>query len=124
MIKFVWDKRIGPVLLFKIRNKNFGVCMCHRMEERSIPFFGLEKYFCSRCIGILNGFIIGVFIKFIGLNIPLTMDLIMILPLLIDGFSQFMGYRKSSNTLRLITGFLFGIGLFFGCINVINTLGV
>jgi len=55
----------------KMFNKELGFCLCHRLEERSIKFLGLEKYFCSRCLGILLGGFFGAILKIIGIKFPL-----------------------------------------------------
>jgi uncharacterized membrane protein len=41
-------------------------------------------------------------------------------PLSIDSFSQALKYRESNNALRFITGFLFGIGLDFFTMGIIE----
>jgi uncharacterized membrane protein len=44
------------------------------------------------------------------LHIPPTAQITLMLPLLIDGFTQFFGLRESKNVVRLIAGFLFMFG--------------
>jgi len=112
-IKIEWDNNIGPVLLLNIKNHNFGFCFCHKIKDRSIWFFGLEKVLCSRCLGILLGGTIGLILVINKYQIEIIWSVLLILPLIIDGFLQALQYRESNNTLRLITGFLFGVGLQF-----------
>ena len=38
-------------------------------------------------------------------------SIILMIPTAIDGFTQFLGYRKSNNNLRFVTGLIGGIGL-------------
>ena len=38
---------------------------------------------------------------------------ITIVPLAVDGWTQYLGWRRSNNTLRLITGLLAGLGAGF-----------
>ena len=109
IISYAWEPDIGPVFYLAVNGKQIGVCICHRRKDRSIPFFGLEKIFCSRCIGMLLGVIGGVSLIVIGQKIPLAIGVALCLPLIVDGFSQLLGYRESNNLIRLITGFLFGL---------------
>jgi len=115
---FFWDKKIGPIFIISINNRDFGLCLCHRMKERSIRFFGLEKYLCARCLGLLLGGIIGILIFYLNFIVMPIFGFLCLIPMLIDGFSQALRLRESTNELRLITGFLFG----FGMIPVLNFL--
>ena len=110
-LDYFWDRRIGPVLVIRINEHNFGLCLCHRMKERSIWFFGLEKYLCARCLGILLGGLLGILLFRVLYQIPPIGAFLLLIPMLIDGFSQAFGWRDSTNQLRLITGFLFGLGM-------------
>jgi len=111
IVRFTWDNQIGPVIRFHILNRNFSLCACHRLPERSIKCFGLEKFFCSRCIGIFFGGIIGIgFITF-NVHIPISSAIVLIIPLIVDGLTQAAGLRESTNVLRLLTGVLFGFAL-------------
>lgn len=112
-IKYMWDNHIGPILILHFFDKDYGLCLCHKMEERSVKFLGLEKYFCSRCLGILIGGFTGILLKLLGYYIPYIFILLFAIPLLIDGISQFIGLRMSNNYLRIVTGFLFGISIYF-----------
>ena len=104
-----WDSRIGPVLYVTINDRKLGLCLCHRIPERTVPFLGLEKYLCSRCVGVLIGMVVGVTLLISGLHISLVTALVFSIPIAYDGCTQLLGYRESSNSLRLVTGFLFGL---------------
>ncbi len=112
VFEFKWDSRAGPVLLINFGNKKLGFALfCHRRPERSFSIFGHTSLLCSRCTGLA----IGIF-GFIGLIIfhiqmPLIASIVMIVPMLIDGISQLFGFRESNNILRLLTGFMFTLGL-------------
>jgi len=110
-INFNWDNQIGPILSLYIFDRKLSLCACHRLPERSIKCFGLEKYFCSRCLGILFGGIIGFIFTSLGFHIPISYAIILVIPLIVDGMSQAAGMRKSTNLLRLVTGILFGFAL-------------
>lgn len=82
---------------------------CHKLPERSFFFKGHQFPLCARCTGILIGYIIGITYIFIFKHLHLVLELLLMTPLLIDGIGQYLGYFKSTNIRRLITGFLAGI---------------
>jgi uncharacterized membrane protein len=41
----------------------------------------------------------------------IILAILMIIPTFVDGFTQFVGSRKSNNILRLFTGLMGGVGL-------------
>ena len=106
-----WEKSIGPMLHLHVIQKHFSFCFCHHDPKRSIHLFGLEKYLCSRCMGILFGSLAGVCLKILQIHISELIAILCIIPLLIDGFTQAFGLRESNNCIRIITGFLCGIGI-------------
>ena len=108
------DINIGPYIRLTLGQQSFIFCICHRKKERSIPFFGLEKYFCSRCLGVILGAICGVCLRILGFSISIIAMIALLLPLLLDGISQAIKIRTSNNTIRLITGYLSGIGILLG----------
>ena len=111
MFKVYKVKNIGPVLSITIRNKTFYLCFCHRRKDRTIHIFGLGKYLCARCQGLLIGMAFGIMLRLLGLRFSLIISLIFVSPLLIDGFTQLFKYRESNNILRFITGFLASVGI-------------
>jgi uncharacterized membrane protein len=84
---------------------------CHRKPERSFFFKGKQFPVCARCTGIHLGyisfplFLLNVFV----LNIGITFFLI--IPTILDGLTQAFCNRESTNAIRLITGFMAGIGI-------------
>lgn len=97
--------------------KIFGInfVLCHRRPKRCITIKGWRMPLCARCSGILAGMLLAFGYKiFFGIhfsqNLMIT-GILLILPTAIDGFTQLYGYRKSTNFMRLTTGFLAGIGL-------------
>ena len=89
--------------------------ICHRKPERSFFFKGHQFPVCARCTGFYTGLIVfliwNCFFK-INYDIPtLMMSMILMIPVAIDGITQYFGPRESTNTLRFITGFIGGIGL-------------
>ena len=111
-ISLNWEKRIGPILYLEINGRTFGFCFCHRKPERTFNVIGLNLL-CSRCMGILFGVIIGLFLKYQGFSLPIIWALIFILPLIFDGFYQAFYQQGSDNYIRFFTGFFSGIGIVF-----------
>jgi uncharacterized membrane protein len=110
-IVVAWDDRIGPVCSIRILNRQLTLCLCHRRPDRSIPFFGMERYLCSRCLGMVLGGLAVTAPLAAGWRIPLLGSAILAVPLLIDGLTQASGWRTSTNLVRFCTGILFGAGI-------------
>ena len=68
---------------------------------------------CSRCLGILLGGTAGLLCVICHGHIGPVWSLLLLLPLVLDGFLQLFRTRESTNAVRLVTGFLFGFGLQF-----------
>lgn len=82
---------------------------CHQLPERSFFFKGRQFPLCARCTGILIGYIIGIIYILVFRDLHIVIELLLMIPLLIDGTGQYLGYFKSTNIRRLITGILAGI---------------
>lgn len=113
LLTLEWNADIGPVIFLGSGDRRFGLCFCHRRKDRSIRFFGLEKVFCSRCLGILLGGTAGLLCVICHFRIDVVWSLLLLLPLVLDGFLQLFRDRESTNGIRLVTGILCGLGLQF-----------
>ncbi|MGH1364041.1 MAG: DUF2085 domain-containing protein [Calditrichia bacterium] len=93
--------------------KSFGKSLmltsCHRLPERSFFFRGKQLPLCARCSGLLVGCLTYPFFIFDILTLPLSVLLFLHLPLVIDGTTQALGKRLSTNGMRLITGIMAGV---------------
>ena len=93
----------------------FSQFICHRIPERTFQI--KEHYFpvCSRCTGFYIGafsYFTFVYFVYVEYNIYLIfIAFLMVIPTIIDGFTQFLGLRESNNSLRLVTGLIGGLGL-------------
>lgn len=112
-ITLEWDPENGPVLFLNMEKRRLGFCFCHRRKDRTIWFFGLERFFCSRCLGIVPGGSSGILLSLLGFRINALLSVFLLMPLIIDGVTQASGKRESTNLIRFVTGFLFGVGLAF-----------
>lgn len=110
--RLVWDKRCGPILLIKFKSRTIGFAICHRRKDRSISIFGFTFPICARCTGIFMGFLIAIILYSFKVAFPIQIALLMIIPLIVDGITQTYGLRESNNSLRIITGIFFSLGLF------------
>ena len=80
------------------------------MESRSFHYKGKKFPICARCFGELMGIIFGI-LTFAFFNVSAWVAVILMLPMLFDGFLQSLTKYESNNIKRCITGFLFGYGL-------------
>ena len=88
---------------------------CHQRPDRSFFIRGHQLPVCSRCTGIIIG--AGSYMIYLYFT-PTVYDYNMLilcillqLPYIIDGTTQYWGLRESNNILRLITGLLGGVGV-------------
>ena len=89
--------------------------ICHRMPERSFFIKGHQFPVCARCTGFYSGLIVYLIYNFFYSH-PYYLEMLIIstilmIPVLIDGLTQYFGPRESTNKIRFITGFIGGIGL-------------
>jgi len=88
--------------------------VCHGIPRRCLTLWNVPMPICARCTAIYGGALAGLVLMRmlpamseraarIGMAIAAT-------PLAIDGLTQLTTLRESTNTLRLITGVLGGIG--------------
>ena len=93
-----------------------GQAVCHQMPERTLLIGGRYLPVCARDTGAYLGLCVGYLLlplrrkKRCGPP-SLWMTALMITPMIIDGVTQILGIRTSTNDLRLVTGCLFGVAL-------------
>lgn len=97
--------------LHKVSNR---FVFCHRRRERTIQIRGRYLPVCARCTGIYIGmfafFLVQLFIEFSYRLEVLFISILLMLPTAFDGTTQLLKIRESTNVIRLITGFICGIG--------------
>lgn len=99
---------------------NIGSLFCHQLPERTLFINGEALPVCARDTGIYAGvFITGLYLYIRGrfdsdkpprLFTAIVLCLLM-LPMMADGVSSYLGFRNTTNEIRLATGLLFGIAL-------------
>lgn len=83
---------------------------CHCKKERSFHFRGVQFPICARCTGELMG--IFVFLCSCTWYRPsFGISVLLMFPLLVDGFFQLLTSYESKNVRRFVTGLLFGYAL-------------
>lgn len=86
---------------------------CHARADRSFFFRGRQFPICARCTGELVGMIAGIPIAVV-LGVPQFWYVVLLMiPMLLDGFIQLLTSYESRNIRRLWTGILFGIAFIF-----------
>jgi uncharacterized membrane protein len=87
--------------------------MCHGKIERCLELFGTPMPICARCVGIYAGMLLGILAFW---AVPLLREKVMrgiafaaAVPLALDGFTQLLGLRESTNELRIATGLVAGL---------------
>lgn len=73
----------------------------------------IGKYLCARCLGIVIGGVLAFSLNMFRYNLSPLWAAILIIPMIIDGSLQALNYRDSNNLSRIVTGVLFGFGLYY-----------
>jgi uncharacterized membrane protein len=90
--------------------------VCDQIPSHSFFIGGYQLCLCSRCLAIYSTILVaGLVLAAMrrARRIPAItwwVWLLTILPLALDGGTQFFGWRESTNGLRVLTGIIFGIG--------------
>ncbi|HEY3272435.1 MAG TPA: DUF2085 domain-containing protein [Methanocella sp.] len=90
--------------------------LCHQLSFRSLYFYDIQMPVCARDLSIYAATALGlIFFRLKGFGekefrINYIITVLLFLPTALDGFTQLFGWRESTNELRLITGFPFGLG--------------
>jgi uncharacterized membrane protein len=93
-----------------------GRLVCHQFPDRTLFVGGHYLPVCARDTGAYLGLLLGYSLlplrKKEACGPPnLWIISLMVIPMIVDAGTQWIGLRTSTNELRLITGLLFGIAL-------------
>jgi uncharacterized membrane protein len=86
-------------------------CGCHQMSSRSFFWKGMQFPLCARCTGLLVGEVVLAPLWILFVPQVWWIDLLLVMPLAIDGSGQYVGWWKSTNIRRLLTGLVAGTGI-------------
>jgi len=101
-----------------MRRKTLSL-LCHGLAKRSFKFSGEKMLVCSRCFGVYAGFLVTsatLFLLYGAFNADVSFFLAALLflaPMALDGATQLVGKRESTNTIRFVTGYLGGLCIAF-----------
>jgi len=85
---------------------------CHGVGERCLTLWGMKLPICSRCCGIVVGaFSFPLMLAIKPESLHLLASIVLIAPMLLDGFAQLQTAHQSNNKLRFATGLLAGTGV-------------
>jgi uncharacterized membrane protein len=112
----------GSVLCSWLISRGWGMqwrlvfrLVCHGIPSRCLLLFGVPMPICARCTAIYGGLIIGALLASLLPEMRETTARIVVaaaaLPMAIDGGTQLIRLRESTNALRLETGLVAGIAI-------------
>ena len=94
---------------------------CHQMPERSFFYHGYQFPVCARCTGVLLGEIAAICMRR-ALKIEFFVCAMLCVPMALDWGLQYLKIREATQMTRFVTGFLGGVGITVGEINLILIL--
>jgi uncharacterized membrane protein len=110
---------------------NVGYAICHQLPDRSFFLGGLQMPMCARDTGTYLGFlfVIGLFLfrrrsdrKLLPDKAVLAASVAGVGFYAFDALSSYLGFRSTSNDLRLVAGLAFGSGMAFLLLTVASIL--
>ena len=89
--------------------------LCHGLESRCFDLWDVPMPICTRCVAIYLGLLMGVLTfvvwPFFTERIMRGVALAAVLPLAVDGLTQLVRLRESTNGLRFGTGIVAGFAI-------------
>ncbi len=86
---------------------------CHQRPERSFFLKGYQFPVCARCTGIIASQPVAIILFLLGMRLNLFVAALLLVPMALDGGLQYLGCFESTNTRRVVTGFVGCFGLTF-----------
>jgi uncharacterized membrane protein len=98
------------------RINSLGKAPLCNMKAARAPHIGPFVFpLCWRCLGVGAGLVggvpMGMLLAPVHRGMMLAVVAILVAPLMVDGLLQRLGHMESTNTRRLVTGMLCGVGL-------------
>lgn len=94
------------------------VPLCNGIPSRALHIGDFCFILCYRCSDVIIGML--AILYYLRNKKPKIQYILLIIPMIIDGFLQLLTPYISNNSLRLITGILFGVGIGEGIIYLSN----
>src|SRR5438105_224578 len=99
------------------------IVACYRKAERSFFWKGKQFPVCARCVGVYLGYLSFPVFNFDLLHLSSLLSILITLPTIIDGLSQAIMNRESTNFIRVTTGILGGVGAMSLMVNIGTIIG-
>ncbi len=100
--------------------------VCHQRPDRSFTVCGRQCWVCARCQGFYYLFPVGLLVPLLypplqqlSASFIFALTILALIPMAIDGGTQYLGMRESNNPLRFITGAVAGFFLGFAVTTII-----
>jgi uncharacterized membrane protein len=111
----------GGIQIYQYILQRIGFAVCHQIPARVISIGGVYLPVCARDTGLYLGFF-GSFMFLWAVDrgkraneLPskgvMAVVFVAIGSLVFDGISSYLGFRETTNTIRLVTGLVTGFGL-------------
>jgi uncharacterized membrane protein len=104
-----WDGLANPIFhVYRL--------FCDELPTHSFFIGGYQICLCARCLTIYSSMLLGgLILSYLRKRQPVKaltvwQWLLFVLPMALDGGTQFFGWRESTNALRVVTGLIFGLG--------------
>jgi uncharacterized membrane protein len=102
--------------------------VCHGIPSRCLLLFGVPMPICARCTAIYLGLIAGAvvfrLVPRMSEMAARVMAIAAALPMALDGGTQLIRLRESTNDLRVVTGLVAGIALALWLLTAARTSSV
>ncbi len=92
-----------------VANPFLALWPCHRRGDRSFFVCGRQFGVCARCTGLLSGFALSPLAVPLGTAFLIPAAYAALVLLGLDGGTQLVGWRESTNRLRVVTGVAVGL---------------
>jgi uncharacterized membrane protein len=109
-----------PTDIFATFLWNVGYSLCHQLPERSFIIGGMQMPVCARDTGIYLGFLAVLGIFYLGKRyrrrtapdrLVMAFAAVGVGLYAFDALSSYLGFRSTSNDVRLLVGLAFGSGV-------------
>ncbi|WP_425491991.1 DUF2085 domain-containing protein [Haloplanus salinarum] len=103
--------------IFRVSNKILRPYpLCHSRPDRSLSYRGRYFGLCARCTGMYTSGILTmltypVWGASLTPALSILLGVVLLIPGGIDGVTQLIGDRESTNSIRVLTGVLLGVGV-------------
>ena len=105
---------IANLIVYRFKNYFGQIPLCNMRPDRAFKIGDFVFPLCARCTGIVVGALVITIINFKyykTYKYILLVSILLLFPMIIDGVMQYVFSVESTNLRRVITGFIFSIGM-------------